>query len=133
MHTDSEQGWAFPPAFNTYSGAVDMSKECDDIRESLTILLSTTPGERVMEPEYGCDLSPLAFRRLDLNLQTFMINNIKRAIEEYETRVQVTAVTVADKRHSQGIVDIKVAYTIKSTGATENLSHPYSFNASGSD
>ena len=43
-------GWSFPPEFHRHgdSLAVKMVAEEDDIRESLTILLSTRPGERIM-------------------------------------------------------------------------------------
>ena len=35
------------------------------IRQSLFLLLSTTPGERVMRPDYGCALLTLAFSHND--------------------------------------------------------------------
>jgi phage baseplate assembly protein W len=43
-------GWSFPPQFDLrHRGAVTVSEE-EDIEQSLVILLSTHPGERVMQP-----------------------------------------------------------------------------------
>ena len=48
-------GWAFPPEFHRYGeqAGVKLVSEEEDIRESLGILLSTRPGERIMQPGYG--------------------------------------------------------------------------------
>jgi phage baseplate assembly protein W len=119
------RGWAFPPSFDHHSRSVEMVKNEEDIIESLRILLATTPGERPMEPEYGCDLSPLAFQRLDLNLETFMINNIKKAIANHEPRIRVNAIQLATEDKLEGTIGIKVDYTIRATNAAQNMIYPY--------
>ena len=48
------RGWSFPPEFDRQSLAVNMVSADADIAQSLTILLNTSPGERVMNPAYGC-------------------------------------------------------------------------------
>ena len=121
------KGWGFPPAFDPHSRSVEMVQDENDIQESLRILLTTTPGERTMEPRYGCDLSPLAFRRLDLNLETFMINNIKKAILQHEPRIRVHEVQLAMEDSTEGMINIKVSYTIKATNARQNMVYPYYF------
>ncbi len=50
------QGWGFPPEFTRSSHSVKMIAGEEDIRSSLEILLSTSIGERVMQPAYGADL-----------------------------------------------------------------------------
>ena len=50
-------GWKFPPEFNNQTGTVEMVSDYTDIKESLDILLSTSLGERVMQPDYGCNLN----------------------------------------------------------------------------
>jgi len=114
-------GWAFPPSFDHYSKSVALVGNQQDIQESLQILLTTTPGERIMELDYGCDLSPLAFRRLDLNLTTFMTNNIKKAILYYEPRIRVTDITLEADQDTPGIIHIYINYTIKATNTPGNM------------
>jgi hypothetical protein len=43
-------GWSFPPEFNQTEGKLAMTTDVEDINNSLIILLSTRPGERVMFP-----------------------------------------------------------------------------------
>lgn len=121
------RGWTFPPSFDSHGRSVEMVQNESDIRESLHILLSTTPGERAMEPKYGCDLSPLAFRKLDLNLETFMINNIKKAVLDYEPRIRVHKVVLEKEDGMEGTVAIKISYTVKGTNTEQNLVYPYYF------
>ena len=121
------RGWAFPPSFDHHSRSVETVKNEEDIIESLRILLSTTPGERPMEPGYGCDLSPLAFQRLDLNLETFMINNIKKAILYYEPRIRVNSVNIDITNRLEGTINIRVNYTVRATNTVRNMVYPYQF------
>ena len=51
-------GWSFPPEFNPYGSVKKVSDE-EDIRESLVILLSTSPGERIMQPTYAVSYTHL--------------------------------------------------------------------------
>lgn len=118
-------GWGFPPAFDHQRKGVGMVRDDEDIIESLRILLSTMPGERPMEPYYGCDLGPLAFQRLDTTLETFVIDNIKQAILYYESRIQVDRVELEMKKEQEGIINIKIAYTIKTTNSRQNMVYPY--------
>jgi phage baseplate assembly protein W len=84
------RGWSFPPHFNLESGAVKMTEGVEDINNSLTILLSTIVGERVMDMSYGCNLEDMVFETLDTSTITFMKNKIEKAILFYEARIEVT-------------------------------------------
>ena len=65
-------GWEFPPAFVPVEekSTVAMVSGRIDIEQSLGILLSTLPGERIMQPRYGCDLTPILFEPLTTSLIT---------------------------------------------------------------
>ena len=106
-------GWKFPPTFNKYSKSVETVSDKDSIRESLYVLLTTTPGERLMVLDYGCDINTLAFKNLDLNLTTFIQNNIKTSIIKWEPRVDVSNVTVTQLEGGEGVIEIKIEYKIK--------------------
>lgn len=120
-------GWSFPPAFDRYSKSVEMVTDEIDIHQSLQVLFATTPGERTMELGYGCDLSPLAFRKLDLNLKTFMTNNIKDAVGRCEPRIKVQDVQLEDSDDTLGTILIHVNYVIKATNMPGNLVYAHSF------
>ena len=121
-------GWKFPPVFSKESAAVEMVSAAEDIRESLWILLSTAPGERVMVPKFGCALWRMVFARLDPTTITEMEELVRRAILNWEPRVDVDDVTVTADPVVQGLVHIDVAYTIRRINTRSNLVYPFYIN-----
>lgn len=71
-------GWSFPPAFDKASGELILASEEEDIRQSLYVLFTTIPGERVMRPRFGCNLFKQVFKSINTTTQT----HIKRLIED---------------------------------------------------
>lgn len=121
-------GWSFPPVFLKESAAVEMVSAAEDIRDSLWILLSTAPGERVMVPEFGCALWRMVFEKLDPTTITEMEELVRRAILNWEPRVDVDGVTVAADPGLEGLVQIDVAYTIRRINTRSNLVFPFYIN-----
>jgi phage baseplate assembly protein W len=121
------RGWAFPPTFIKGGNTVTMLEAEADIKNSLEILLSTTLGERVMQPEYGCNLDQLIFEPLDTTFSTYITQLIQNAILFGEPRVRFE-----DAEYFQdtlnGRVDITVNFTIISTNSRSNIVFPYYFN-----
>ena len=62
------QGWGFPPEFRRAGNTVALTRDEEDIEKSLQILLSTRPGERILVPDYGCNLDELLFKPLNRTL-----------------------------------------------------------------
>jgi phage baseplate assembly protein W len=59
------------------------------IRQAIYLLLSTSPGERVMRPAYGCELNRLIFSPNDDTTAGLAIHYVRRAIERWEPRVEI--------------------------------------------
>jgi phage baseplate assembly protein W len=74
------------------AGGIDTVADEDAIRQSLMLLISTSPGERVMRPEYGCDLSRLVFSPNDDTTAGLAIHFVRQAVERWEPRVEVLSV-----------------------------------------
>ena len=119
------RGWSFPPDFTGPLTGVAMLEDDADVASSLQILLSTTPGERVMQPLYGCNLSELVFENLDTRMKTLMADKVESAILYFEARVKLESVTLDDSRILDGIILIQVNYTVKSTNSRFNFVYPY--------
>ena len=51
--------------FDVFSKSIEMANLEQSIRDSIYTILSTIPGERIMEPSYGIDLGELIFRKID--------------------------------------------------------------------
>lgn len=99
-----------------------------DIHESLLILLSTTPGERVMQPIYGCGLKAHVFDKLDESTFAVMRDTVEKAILFFEPRVIVERIEVRDDDYREGKVQIHVYYRIRATNNRYNLVYPFYFN-----
>src|SRR5262245_35498953 len=126
------RGWSFPPSFTSAAPQVAMLEEDADVASSLEILLSTTPGERIMQPLYGCNLSELVFETLDTRLKTLMVDKVESAILYYEPRVELENVTLDDSRELEGVVLIGVTYRVKTTNSRFNFVYPY-YKREGTD
>lgn len=117
-------GWAFPPAFNKNMKAVEMVSDRMDIEQSMEILLGTRPGERVMRPDYGCNLDRLVFEPLDTSLKSYMSDVIKTAILYHEPRINVEKVDIEETRANDGLVRIHIEYIIRTTNSRYNYVYP---------
>jgi phage baseplate assembly protein W len=121
-------GWAFPPAFDRASGTVALVSNEDDIRESLNILLSTSLGERVMQPQYGCNLNDYMFEPLSSSMIGFIKDRVENAILIYESRIVVDKIDVTDDGSFdlvEGKFVITVEYTIPGTNSRFNYVYDY--------
>jgi uncharacterized protein len=126
------RGWSFPPTFSSDQSSVQMLEDEVDIASSLEILLSTTPGERVMQPFYGCNLSELLFETLDTRMKTLMADKVESAILYHEPRITLERVKLDDSLELEGVVLIEVMYRVKSTNSRFNFVYPY-YRLEGTD
>jgi phage baseplate assembly protein W len=117
-------GWGFPPEFTRGARSVKMIADEEDIRSSLEILLSTSVGERVMQPTYGCDLRRLLFEPLDTTLKAYVQDLIETAILYHEPRIRLHSVTLATTPE-EGRLDITLDYTIMTTNSRYNYVYPF--------
>ena len=125
-------GWAYPPAFAGHGAQVATASGQEDIEQSLHILLSTIPGERVMHTRYGCELNRYLFEEVDQSLLTNLKNEITEAIIDYEPRITVDQVTITNDM-LQGLLLIHIDYTIKATNSRYNLVFPFYINEAASN
>jgi len=119
------RGWSFPPAFRKETKTAKMLQDEDDIKSSLEILLSTRLGERVMVPDYGCNLDELLFKPLNLTLKTYVIDLIKTAILYHEPRIDVNKIAINQSNELNGELLINIDYTVRTTNSRRNVVFPF--------
>ena len=73
----------------TPAGGVAMIADDAAVRQSIILLLTTIPGERVMRPDYGCPLHRLMFAPNDATTAGLAIHYIRQALERWERRIDV--------------------------------------------
>ena len=118
-------GWAFPPAFDNNTGKTEMVSDMVDIQQSLQILLSTRPGERIMQPKYGCNLEELLFEPLTTTFKTYIKQLVQNSIIYYEPRIKLNNVELNESSDVEGLVLIKIDYTVRSNNSRFNYVYPF--------
>lgn len=119
------RGWSFPPEL-TDSG-VKMSAYEQGIKESLHILFSTSPGERVNRYDYGCPLRRYAFEPITTQATVRMRNDITRAIILFEPRITLEEVSF-EEESEKGVLLIRLTYTVIRTNNRNNMVYPFYLN-----
>lgn len=118
-------GWAFPVRFNQLG--VHLVSDEEDIWESLRILFSTIPGERVFRYNYGCPIDKWVFSKIDLSERTMIIDIIEQAIRDGEPRIITDSVDVEIRDAMEGILWIKIEFTIRQTNSRSSMVYPFYF------
>ena len=121
------KGWGFPVEFDPVSKAVRRVSDEADIEESLGILFSTRPGERVMQPTYGCALHALVFEVVNERTLSEIREAIERAILFFEPRIRLERTVVDTGDVYEGLLRIRVHYVIRSTNTRSNVVYPFYF------
>jgi hypothetical protein len=116
-------GWAFPPAAGEH-GAVAMAAGDDDIRQAIRLVLGTSPGERVMRPDFGAGLNALAFEPLNTTTAAMARLRVEDALRQWEPRIDQVRVDVAIGP-GRNRLDIDIRYRVRATNTFYNLVYPF--------
>jgi len=119
------RGWKFPVRIDPTTGRVAMSEMEQDIKESILILLSTAPGERLMRPEFGCGIHDLVFSSMSTVTMGLFESRVREAINEFEARVDITKLEVLTKEPDKGKLEINLTCRIRDTNSEFNLVFPF--------
>jgi phage baseplate assembly protein W len=116
-------GWSFPPRFA--GGEVRMSRDEEDIQESLRILFNTRPGERFLAPKFGIDVHSLLFEPISVTMKSLLADKIQTAILVYEPRIKIANLRIDTPDPNDGSLQILLEYTVRSTNSRFNLVFPF--------
>lgn len=121
---------AFPPRIGT-DGRMRWSEGEANIRESIRIILSTDPGERVQLPDFGAGLARYLFEPNIAATHTRIAQSITTALGRSEPRVAVESVDVADDPDDTANAIATIIYRLVATGALERTSVSVPVGAAG--
>jgi phage baseplate assembly protein W len=119
------KGWGFPITFNMQQRSVQMVSEEEDIKQSLKIIISTIPGDHPMDPSFGCEVQNSMFETMNANSINRIRDSIEMAIVNYEPRVILHGVVVDNNQMGEGVLAVKIDYTIESVNIRTNMVYPY--------
>jgi phage baseplate assembly protein W len=103
------------------SGGISLVQEEASVRQALLLLLSTLPGERVMRPDYGCELYRLAFSPNDDTTAGLAIHYVRRALERWEPRVELLHLDAQRVPEAPSRLEISLDYRVRSTQRSDRV------------
>jgi phage baseplate assembly protein W len=118
-------GWSFPPQFNKDNGGVQLVSDETDILQSLQILMNTSAGERMMLPQYGCNMRDFLFQNIDNSFESYIKNVVSNAILLYEPRIDVNDLDLDTSDVAEGVITLEITYTVRTTNNRNNVVFPF--------
>jgi phage baseplate assembly protein W len=118
------RGWAFPFQFNSAHGSVALSEFEENIRQNITIILGTKPGERQMLPNFGCRIHELLFAPNTRATAAMVAHHVTEALRRWEKRIEV--LNVNSEPGHDGSVKVVVEYRVLATNAVQTLAYSIS-------
>lgn len=122
-------GWGFPPTFRREWYGVEMLSGKEDIESSIHIILSTVTGERIMQPNFGCNLQPHVFDEMNVPNIAMIKKIVFEALVYHEPRIIVGDIEAkpGDPKlgEDSGTLYITVPYTIITTNTRYNYVFPF--------
>ncbi len=125
------RGWAFPPTFiqnRRFGGEVEMVDGRADIEQSLGILLRTSLGERVLQPDYGCNMADHLFDPMSATELGILRDRVETAILYHEPRINVErlGVTPSDGLDAmEGRVIFEIDYVVRESNSRYNFVYDF--------
>ncbi len=117
-------GWAFP-LHTDGRGGIAVSRQENDINESIRIILSTAKGERRMRPNFGCDIHNLMFAPNNATTWGLASYYVKEALGWWEPRIEVTKIEPEPDPEDHSRLLIKIEYQIKATNDERSIVYPF--------
>lgn len=117
-------GWKFPLQV-TSRGAIASARYEQRIEESIYLILSTSPGERVMRPDFGCGIHDLVFSPNNAATIALVVDQVRRALVAYEPRIDVLTVDAETAPEQPNVLLIRIDYRIRANNALCNLVYPF--------
>lgn len=133
------RGWAFPikwgiqPSDDLLPAAkskaerfgVQMVTALEDIHQSITIILETVIGERVMRPDFGSETQWYVFAVINAQTMHNLGRDIRRALLKWERRIRDIEVEVTNSPTEQSRLDAEISFTIDTHRMRQSLIFPF--------
>jgi phage baseplate assembly protein W len=125
------RGWARPVDLDPRTGLVASVAYEEDIQQSIRIILETSPGERVMRPNFGCGIHDLVFAALDSTAIQRIRSIVDEALRRCEARIEVLNIDVDEDATVDGRLSVTIDYRVRKTNQVGNLVFPFYFREGG--
>ena len=118
------KGWAFPPKINS-RGGIALAERETELEQAILIILSTSPGQRVMRPGFGCRLHELIFMPNNMETAVRAERYVTEALGMWEPRIEVIEVSVRPNTTNSHALTIDILYEVRATRDRRSLVYPF--------
>jgi len=117
-------GWSYPVGTDN-QGNVRMEDGEDNVEKSVRMILGTAKGERVMRPEFGCEIHDLVYSSLSPTTLNRIEESVRTALVRWEPRIDVESIDATPDSSNPGRVLIEIEYWVESTNSRSNMVYPF--------
>ncbi len=122
------KGFKFPPKLDNKTGKLQLAQYEEDIKEAIIIILSTSKGERVMHPGFGCGIHDYTFESVNTATLSLMEASVREALIQWEPRIELKEVSALKDTNDASRVTIEISYAVRATNNPYNLVYPFYLN-----
>lgn len=131
VHPDLDAGEGTTGFSLSPRGGIAMVDDHDSVRQAILLLLSTTPGERIMRPEYGCQLHRLVFSPNDETTAGLAIHYVRQALDRWEPRIEVLRLDAGRNPDQSEQLTISLEYRVRAIQQLDTVT--LAFNLAGDE
>jgi len=117
-------GWSFPVELDA-RGRIAMAKREQDVEQAIKIILMTPKGQRVMRPQFGCQIHELMFAPNDAMTAGLAAHYVREALDFWEPRIRVVEVNAEPDLDDPARLLIDIQYEILATHDRRSLVVPF--------
>ena len=117
-------GWSYPIQTD-HQGNIKMDDGEDNIERSVRILLGTAKGERIMRPEFGCEIHDQVFSSLSPATLNRIEDGVRKALVQWEPRITIERIDATPDRSNPNKVLIEIEYWVENTNSHSNMVYPF--------
>lgn len=122
------KGWKFPVSVDKISGRISESSYEENIMDSIKIILETQKGERIMRPEFGCNLKSYTFAEINYTVTSAIEEDVMNALIMWEPRIIDINVKCNRVNTVEAVLNIDISYVVRSTNNPYNMVYPFYLN-----
>lgn len=118
-------GWQFPVERDDSGQQFATAAYEESIRQAIRIILSTSKGERVMRPAFGCGIFELVFAPNNAATRGMAEHHVREALGLWEPRIDVDRVEAVPDGAQGEVLLIHIDYRVRTTDNRFNLVYPF--------
>src|SRR5262245_55540526 len=116
--------WSFPLPTDA-TGSIALVTEDREIAEAIRLVVTTSPGERPIQPAFGSPLADYVFAPATATTGELLTNGLTLALERWQPRIDVGDVDIGFHAAASGTVYIDVLYQFRGDNDPRNLVFPF--------